>query len=182
MYSVVIILSVIATIIWALVALQHADPHGLRANPLAWLRERRWRRQSALHPLFRLEDPIDVAAVLILGAVKCEGEISREQKQAITRIFMNDFHLAPDAAADLLLASSHLIHDQLYLLDCLEPLLYSSRDRFSPSQAASLLSLMMRVATLETRVNTEQQQLIDATEAWFDRLFSEVRSKTLLQD
>lgn len=172
MYTLVGILSVIATIVWALVALQHAGPHGQRANPLSWFRHRYWRRQYAIHPLFRLEDPMDVAAVLLLGTVKCEGEISREQKQTIIDIYMKTFRLKRDTAEDLLLASSHLIRNQVYLLDCLEPLLYSSRERFSQGQAVSLLALMTRVATLESPLNEEQRKLIAATERWFEQLFN----------
>ena len=63
---------------------------------------------------------MDVAAVLILGTVKCEGEISAEQKRAIKAIFEQYFKLDGDAAADLLLASAHLIRDEIYLVDKLD--------------------------------------------------------------
>jgi hypothetical protein len=79
------------------------------------------------------------------------------------------------AAADLLLASSHLIRNEVYLLDRLEHILERSSKRFSPEQAGSLLSLMTRTGTLESAINEEQHKLIAATENYFEKLFKRQR-------
>jgi hypothetical protein len=172
MHIVLAVLSAVGGLIWALVALQRSGFNPDSLNPFLWLRRSRWRKQYGTHPLHRLADPMDVAAVLILGAAKCEGEISAEQKRAIQQIFVQEFKLDENTAADLLLASAHLIRDEVYLVDRLEKILDCSSKTFSPEQAGSMLSLMTRVATLESACNSEQRKLIAATEQYYERLFA----------
>jgi hypothetical protein len=172
MHIALAMLSAIAGLIWALVALQRSGFNPASINPLLWLRRSRWRRQYGMNPLFRLEDPMDVAAVLLLGVAKCEGEISAGQKRVLQQIFMDEFRQDANAAADLLLASAHLIRDEIYLLDKLAHILDTSSQSFTKGQASSLLSLMTRVATLESALNDEQRKLILATGKYFEQLFA----------
>ena len=105
MHIVLAVLSSVAGLIWALVALQRSGFGPSAINPFLWLRRLRWRKQYSIPPLYRLDEPMDVAAVLILDMAKCEGEISAEQKRAIQAIFGTSFKLNSDMASDLLLAS-----------------------------------------------------------------------------
>ena len=172
MHIVLAVLSSLAGLIWALATLQRSGFNPDSLNPFLWLRRARWRRQYGIPPLYRLEEPMDVAAVLLLGTAKCEGEISAEQKRLIRTIFEQEFNLDSDAAYDLLLASAHLIRDEIYLVDKLEKIIEPSSRHFTPGQAASLLSLMTRVGTLESTLNEEQRKLITACEEYFERLFA----------
>jgi hypothetical protein len=172
MHIVLAMLSAAGGLIWALVALQRSGFNPDSLNPFLWLRRSRWRKQYGTHPLYRISEPMDVAAVLILGTAKCEGEISAEQKRSIQGIFMQEFKLDENAAADLLLASAHLIRDEVYLVDKLEKILAYSSRTFTPEQASSMLSLMMRVATLESPLNSEQRKLIDVTGQYYERLLT----------
>jgi hypothetical protein len=123
MHIVLGFLSAVAGLVWALVALQRSGFNPDSLNPFLWFRRSRWRRKYATNPLYNLDDPMDVAAVLILGTAKCEGEISAEQKRAIQTLFEDEFRLDRNAAADLLLASSHLIRNEIYLVDSLDKIL-----------------------------------------------------------
>jgi hypothetical protein len=171
MHIVLGVLSAVAGVIWALVALQRFGFSASSLNPFLWYRRRQWRKQYATHPLYRLEDPMDVAATLILGTAKCEGEISTGQKQAVLGMYEQEFKLDGDTAADLLLASAHLIRDEVYLLDRLDRLLEISGPHFTQAQAVSLLAMMTRTGTLESALNEEQRKLIAATEHYFEKLF-----------
>jgi hypothetical protein len=91
-----------------------------------WLRRSRWRKSYSTRAIFNLDNPMDVAAVLILGTAKCEGEISTQQKQAVQAIFESEFNLDRSTATDLLVASAHLIRDEIYLVDNLDKILKSS--------------------------------------------------------
>jgi hypothetical protein len=126
MHIVLGVLSAAAGLIWALVALQRSgfDPASL--NPFLWLRRSRWRKSYSTRAIFNLDNPMDVAAVLILGTAKCEGEISTQQKQAVQAIFESEFNLDRSTATDLLVASAHLIRDEIYLVDNLDKILKSS--------------------------------------------------------
>ena len=170
MHIVLGVLSTVAGLIWAIVALQRSgfDPASL--NPFLWYRRSQWRKKYGTSPIFNIENPMDVAAILILGTAKCEGEISTEQKQLVQSIFETEFKLDRDTAADLLLASSHLIRDEIYLLDKLDKILARSCHLFTPEQSRSLLSLMQKVGALESGINEEQRKLILATEKYFEKL------------
>lgn len=172
MHIVLAVLSSVAGLIWALVALQRSGFNPDSINPFLWLRRSRWRKQYGTPPLERLDEPMDVAAVLILGTAKCEGEISTDQKRVIQAIFEQEFKLDGNAAADLFLASAHLIRDEVYLVDKLDRILERSSTRFTPEQASSLLGLMTRIGTLESALNEEQRKLILATEKYFEKRFA----------
>jgi len=171
MHIVLAVLSGAAGLIWALVALQRSgfDPASL--NPFLWLRRAQWRKKYGGRPIFNLDDPMDVAAVLILGTAKCEGEISTQQKQAVQTIFESEFNLGRDTATDLLVASSHIIRDEIYLLDNLDKILEKSSRQFTVEQTGSLLSLMQKTGAMESGINEEQRKLILATEEYFEKRF-----------
>jgi hypothetical protein len=169
MHVVIGILTALAGLVWAIVALQKAGVTISSINPFLWQRRMAWKKNLGDKPLYTLGDPMDVAAILILGVVRCEGEISAEQKRAIQDIFETDFRLGRDAAADLLLASSHLIRNEIYLVDNLDAILKNSQSKFKARQVESLLSLMRRTGELEGELNEEQKKLISATERYFGR-------------
>jgi uncharacterized tellurite resistance protein B-like protein len=105
--------------------------------------------------------------VLLLGVAKADGEITSDQKKELLAMFQREFGISRDEASDLLLASSHLIRDEIYLVDNLDKVLERSAPRFDSDTVASLLAMMRRVAALDGSINTEQQKLIDATERYF---------------
>ena len=82
-------------------------------------------------------------------------------------MFQSEFSISRDEASDLLLASSHLIRDEIYLVDHLDKILARSAERFEPDAVTSLLAMMRKVAALDGSVNSEQQKLISATERYF---------------
>jgi hypothetical protein len=171
MHIVLGVLSAVAGLIWALVALQNSGFKASSLNPFLWYRRSQWRKKYGTHPLYNLEDPMDVAAVLILGTAKCEGEISTGQKRSVLELYEHEFELDSNAASDLLLASAHLIRDEVYLVDRLEQILDNSRQRFSPAQVSSMISMMTHIGTQESALNDEQRRLIAATERYFEKAF-----------
>lgn len=167
MHIVIGALSAMAGLIWAFVALQRSGFNPDSINPFLWYRRAQWRKKYGVRPIYNLDDPMDVAAVLILGVAKCEGEISREQKQVIQGLFEAEFGLDSNAATDLLLASSHLLRDEVYLVDNLQKVLTMSAPAFTAGQVESLSGMMMQVGALESVLNEEQRKLISATQQFF---------------
>jgi hypothetical protein len=168
MHIVIGVLTAAAGLIWALVALQRAGVSIGSLDPFAWYRRMQWQRKYADKPLYCLNEPMDVAAVLLLATAKCEGEVSAEQKQMLLKTFESEFSQTTDEAADLLVASAHLLRNEVYLVDNLDRVLERSKDRFTPTQVASLSTLMRRIAELEGPINEEQRKLIDATQRYFE--------------
>lgn len=167
MHIILALLSAIVAVIYALTALQRTGFKLDSLNPFAWYRRSQWRKVYGQKPIYNLGDPIDVAALLLFGVVKCEGEISAEQKRELLGIFENDFHRSNSEASDLLLASSHLIRNEIYIADELAKILAKSADRITDSQVQSILTLLNRIGTLESPLNDEQQKLITGVETFY---------------
>lgn len=167
MHIVIAVITALAGLLWALNALQRSGFQLSSLNPFLAYRRWQWRKTYGGRPIFKLDRPMDVAAVLLLGTAKADGDITSDQKRELLAMFQSEFSISRDEASDLLLASSHLIRDEIYLVDNLDKVLERSAERFEPDTVASLLAMMRRVAALDGSINTEQQKLIDATERYF---------------
>lgn len=167
MHIVIAMITALAGLLWALNALQRSGFQLSSLNPFLAYRRWQWRKTYGGRPIFKLDRPIDVAAVLLLGTAKADGEITSDQKRELLALFQGEFAISRDEAADLLLASSHLTRDEIYLVDNLDKILERSAERFEPDAVASLLAMMRKIAALDGSINAEQQKLIDATERYF---------------
>lgn len=167
MHIIIAAITALAGLIWALNSLQRSGFDLNSLNPFLAYRRWKWRSTHGARPIYRLERPMDVAAVLLLGIAKADGEITSDQKRELQALFQSEFELSRDEAADLLLASSHLIRDQIYIVDHLDKILERSAARFEPEAVGSLLGMMRKIAVMDGSINAEQQKLIDATERYF---------------
>jgi uncharacterized tellurite resistance protein B-like protein len=160
-------ITALAGLFWALNALQRSGFNLNALNPFLAYRRWQWSRTYGAKPIYRLDRPMDVAAVLLLGIAKADGEITSDQKRELQNLYQSEFEISRDEAADLLLASSHLIRDEIYIVDHLDKILQPSASKFEPDAVSSLLRMMRRIAALDGSINAEQQKLIDATERFF---------------
>lgn len=167
MHIVIAAITALAGLLWAINSLQRSGFHFSSLNPFLAYRRWQWRKTYGGKPIYKLDRPMDVAAVLLLGVAKADGDITSDQKRELQALFQSEFDITRDAAADLLLASSHLIRDVIYIVDHLDKILERSASRFEPAAVSSLLAMMRRVAALDETINGEQQKLIDATERFF---------------
>ncbi|MGH8176785.1 MAG: TerB family tellurite resistance protein [Steroidobacter sp.] len=168
MHIVIAVITALAGLFWALNSLQRSGFSFDSLNPFAAYRRWQWRQTYGGRPIYKLDRPMDVAAVLLLGVAKADGAITSDQKKELLGMFQDEFGISRDAASDLLLASSHLIRDEIYLVDCLDKIMERSASRFEPDSAAALLRMMRRVAALDGSMNAEQQKLINATDRYFE--------------
>lgn len=160
-------ITALAGLLWALNSLQRSGFHFSSLNPFLAYRRWQWRKTYGGKPIYKLDRPMDVAAVLLLGVAKADGDITSDQKRELQAMFQSEFDLTRDQAADLLLASSHLIRDEIYIVDNLDKVLERSIERFEPGAGESLIRMMRTVALLDGSINGEQQKLIEATERYF---------------
>lgn len=167
MHIVIAAITALAGLLWAINSLQRSGFHFSSLNPFLAYRRWHWRKTYGGKPIYKLDRPMDVAAVLLLGVAKADGDITSDQKRELQALFQSEFDITRDAAADLLLASSHMIRDVIYIVDHLDRILERSAPRFEPEAVSSLLAMMRRVAALDGAINGEQQKLIDATERFF---------------
>lgn len=167
MHLVIAAITALAGLIWALSSLQRSGFNLNALNPFLAYRRWQWSRTYGTRPIYKLDRPIDVAAVLLLGVAKADGEITSDQKKRLLEMYQREFDISRDEASDLLLASSHLIRDEIYIVDHLDKILERSAPKFEADAVAALLRMMRHIAALDGSFNAEQEKLIAATERYF---------------
>ena len=163
------LLGLLGVIVTALVLLSRLADAGINLgglNPFARRRSRAWQRKFEANPLFGLDDPMDVAAVLAVGIVKAGGDMSSEQKRVLLDAFQRTFGLDPGAAEKLLSSSAYLVGDGRIFRDQVQDVVARSKDRFTDSQIASTLSLLEETAAVEG-ATAQQRELIGRIESVF---------------
>ena len=146
------LLGLLGLIVTGLVLLSRLADAGIDLgglNPFLLRRRRAWRRQFEANPLFSLDDPMDVAAVLAVGVAKAGGDMSAEQKHALLDAFQRTFGLDQRSAENLLASSAHLVADGQVLTDQVHDVIARSKERFTDDQIASTLSLLEAIAAVE---------------------------------
>jgi uncharacterized tellurite resistance protein B-like protein len=167
MHIVIAAITAVAGLLWALNSLQRSGFDVNSLNPLLGYRRWQWRKTYGGRPIYKLDRPIDAAAVLLLGVAKADGDITSDQKKELLGMFQSEFGISRDEASDLLLASVHLIRDEIYLVDHLDKILERSAPKFEAEAATALLRMMRRMAALDGDMNSEQEKLINATDRYF---------------
>ncbi len=160
-----IILGLLGTIVTILILLKRLAQAGIDLgglNPFLWRRRRNWRYAIEGNPIFSLEDPKEIAALLVVGVAKVDGVLSAEEKQALHQEFQGTFAFSSREAASLLASSVHMLGDAGVLREQSANVLKGSRDKFSPEQTASLLAMMDRIASTDGAPSEQQQKLLNA--------------------
>ena len=168
MQYVIGLITAVAAFLFALNRLQNAGLDLNALNPFLWYRRAQWHKKYASKPVYSLNRPMDAAALLVLATAKCEGEISSTQKQAILRVYEEEFHLTRGQATDLFVASAFLLKDEMSIADQMDEVLERSRRAFTPEQVHSTLRLMDQVARIDGPRNAEQGRLLSRTRQILD--------------
>jgi len=165
MGQVIALLGAIAALAWALNSLQKSGALNALGwlNPFTLLRRMQWQKQYGTRPLFRLRDPTEVAAVLLLGTAKCKGDVTAAQKAKLLDFCTGVMKLPQAEADDLLVASTFLVRDEVYIADNVERILLNTRRSMTAEQKASVLNMMEEMARVDGPANYEQRKLIDRT-------------------
>ena len=166
MAQVIALLGAIAGLAWAIHALRQS---GISLNPFDWWRRSQWQKQFGTKPLYRLRDPVEVAAVLLLGTAKCKGDLTGTQKARVRDILVRVMKQPEAEADDLMVAAMFMVRDEVYIVDNVDKILHNTRRMLTTEQKASVLNLMEEVALVDGPANAEQRKLIDQTVAVFNR-------------
>lgn len=136
-------------------------------NPFAWRRRRAWARKYEGDPIYSVEDPIHVAAILIIGVAKFEGDLGAEQKQAVLSQFEQKFSMSPQAAKELMTAATHLLGAPQIIESQLNGLADKHKSTFSGDQAASLFEMLHHVVTVEGDMSETQKEFVNGLRSRF---------------
>lgn len=167
MHIVIGVITALAGLCWALYSLQRSGLDLNEFNPFLWARRRKWRKLYGTKPIFNLAKPVEVAAVLIVGLLKEEGDISREQKSEVLRIFEQEFHLDSEKAVEMYKGSLFLLKDEMNIEQSIQGIIAPAKANFTPEQTESLIELLKRVAAIEGSASVTQTRVIETVENEF---------------
>lgn len=129
-------------------------------NPFAWKRRRDFRKKYQAHPAYSLSDPMDVAALFMLAVAKADGEITKQQKDALLNMFESEFKLSSSEANALLGSSSHILGNGKDVQENPKKVISKSIDAFTPEQLESMQQLLQSIAAVDGEATANQTQLI----------------------
>lgn len=166
MHIVIGLLGSLVTILYLLDRLG-VDIGGL--NPFYWYRRRAFAKKYGSDPVYSIEDPVHVAALLVIGTAKLEGDLTAEQKRVAQEQFESEFSMDSREASALFGSAAHLLAAPQLIDTQLRKLAQVNEGRFSPEQAASLVQMMNAVATADGDLTAGQQDFINGVRSEFVR-------------
>lgn len=122
-----LILAFLGVVVTLLVLINRLQENGIDLgwlNPFSWRRRRKYRLEHDLNPAFKLDSPMDFAALYMVAICKVEGDLSAEQKEKLLTIFQTEFHLSNKEASTLLNSSIYLIGQNQEVFEHPEKLLH----------------------------------------------------------
>ena len=163
-----IVLALLGTIVTILILLNRLAEAGIDLgglNPFLWQRRRKWRKMYEGNPLYKIDQPMDATAILMVAAVKADGDMSKEDKGKLLHLFETDFSLNKKDAAGLLMSSVHLLGDGNELRGDVAKFLAPSKESYSEEQARSAVTLISRVAGADDERHENARELVQQVEA-----------------
>lgn len=161
MHIVVAILGAIAGLFWAMNALTRSGFSFDSLNPFAWYRRHKWLKNVNESPVFKLENPMEVAGLLTIATAKFEGEVTREMKEKIIKTFETEFGIEYKLAYDLFVSSSFILQKEPNLIGKLGKVIARSKARFTKSQFDSTVDILDNIAIAEGPATESQRRFID---------------------
>ncbi len=131
-------------------------------NPFYWRRRRAWLKKYRGDTIYAVEDPMEVAALFVVGVAKIDGDITAEEKKSILAEFSSNFSLSEREASQLLGSSAHLLGQPQLIGTQLSTVLGRLDDLFTPDQAESLVAMMSTVVSSNEQLSSEQADLIES--------------------
>lgn len=131
-------------------------------NPFYWRRRRAWAKKYGGDPIYAVEDPLEVAALFVVGIAKMDGDITVDEKKSILSEFSSTFSLTDREASQLLGSSAHLLGHPQLIDSQLNGILGRTENLFTPDQAESLISMMTAALSSNEQLSADQTELIES--------------------
>ena len=160
MHIAIAFISSVVALLWALYRLEEMGISLGGLNPFHWRRRRAWRKKYEADPIYALEDPMEVAAAVVVAIARLDGVISASQKAAALSEFSKAFSLDSKAALQLFGSVSHVLGQPQVIDKQIAGLLERHRNLFTAEQIESLLAMMSAVASADGALSAEQTQFL----------------------
>ena len=136
-------------------------------NPFNWRRRRAWAKRYDGDPIYSIEDPMDVAAILIVGVAKLDGDLSAEQKKVVLNQFKSIFSLDTSAASELLGSAAHLLGAPQVIDTQLDGVAQKNKGKFTKDQAESMIRMMIDLASADGDLTAKQSEYVERMQSLF---------------
>ena len=157
-----VILQILGLIITFTMAMEALRRFGIDVgwlNPLAFFRRRAWAKKVETPPLYALEHPVDVVAVMALAMVQATGAVTVEQKEGVLALLRQHLGLGDADANNLWVASSHMLRRRALAPTEVPAVLERSIEKFTDYHVQTLRSVMQGAAQIVPPASAAQQQL-----------------------
>lgn len=158
-----IVLGVLGSVVTILVLLNRLAEAGIDLgglNPFLWHRRRLWQKKLHGNPVYGIESPLDVTALLATAIAKCDGDMSSEEKRLILGLFQSEFSMTKKQAAELLIASAYLLGNGEDVRNGLEKVLGPSLANFTEEQARCAITLFEKVCEVDPEESELKQAMV----------------------
>lgn len=162
------ILAILGAIITILILVRRLDDAGIDLgwlNPFLWRRRRNWRNRLEANPLFAIESPRDLAALMAVAVAKRDGDLSSDQKRLLLELFVSDFNVDQRTASGLVTSSVFMLGDLNAFLDATEKVMKPALPAFTDHQSQATIELINKAARLDSEPSALQLELIDRVSA-----------------
>ena len=170
MHILIGLITAIGGLLWALNSLQRGGLDLGWLNPFAWAHRRKWRQKYQQVPLYNLHNSMEAAAVLIVGTLHQEGDLSREQKRFAIDTFKDTFSMSDDDATQLFGSCTFLlkqVHNNVH--EHVENILANVKAEFTEDQINSLLLLIQQAAEVDGPMTATQALTLQKVKDVFNK-------------
>lgn len=129
MHIALLVIAALSGLVWGIVHLQRE------------IRRREWAKKN-ITPLYSLEKPRDLVATLAFALLKCGGELTREQKEALTSLYQDELKYTEREATEMYSYASYLTTTDPNYADKVGQICALALDNFSEEQRQSVVSLL----------------------------------------
>ena len=164
-----IVLGVLTALVSILFLLNRLGVNLGGLNPFDWRRRRAFAKRYGADPIYSVEDPVHVAALLIIGAAKLDGDLTAEQKKVAQEQFESNFSLDSRAASQLFGSAAHLLAAPQLIDTQLVSLADKNKGHLSQDQSESMIQMMIEVASADGDLTAKQSEFIDSIRSQFVR-------------
>jgi len=169
------ILAALGLIVTILILVKRLSEAGIDIgwlNPFTWRRRRAWRKKFEGNPVFALDGPLEVAAMLATSVAKIDGEISSNEKRVLLSLFQSEFGKTEKEASDLLMSSIYIFGDGQDAIAKPQKVMERALEKFSEDQARSVMSLLNTVKGIDASNVSVKEKFVAKVNNEFDKLFN----------
>ena len=131
-------------------------------NPFTLFRRLLWKQKSTVPPLYALDHPVDVVAVLALASVQTSGMVTSKQKEGVLALLSQHLGVDEAEANNMWISSSHLLRHRALDAREVQAVLQKSADKFSAYHQETLMTVVSNAVAIEPPENAAQRELIAA--------------------